>query len=336
MIQYKREILSIYVNPVVEETSETLKNVVTRVSWRWAAKELTYFADIYRDTIFTTIDPNNFIEYENLTDEVVFSWIDNVENIESIKDTLDQALNSIKTPLSIEKPIPWNRSSLYTGAEEYFIVIDDDLEKTIGPIRWQSDIMSAFIKTLGVQDFIFPNDTTMYRFELLPIDQPYVASDRVKVYRVEYDETQTIDDNFQYFGDTLVWNITSGKAVCSRVVLDHSINDVKANLNSKAYIKSMDKQNTAFDAVFKGTNVKLTCELQSRTTLLQRWSTMDNEDLISYKTNDPIWFELNKSDASVLLDIMNTHIETTLAWEKTLMDTIDSCNTINELKEIVI
>lgn len=333
MIQYKREILSIYVNPKVDET---LKNVVTRVTWRWAAKEFEYFADIYRDTVFTTIDPNNFVEYQNLTDEVVFSWIDAVENIVTIKDSLDQALNNVKTSELVEKPIPWNKSIIYTGTEEYFIVIDDDLEKTIGPTRWQSDIMSALIKTLGVQDFIFPNDTAMYRFELLPIDQPYVASDRVKVYLVEYDETPTIDDNFQYFDGTLIWDVTTGKAVCSRVVLDHPINDVKAHLNSKVYTTSIDKQNTAFDAIFKGANVKLSCEIQSRTTLLQRWLSMDNDDLILYKSNDPIWFELTKSDAYVLLSIMNTHIETTLAWEKTLMDTINSCATINDLKAIVI
>ena len=80
MVQYNREILSLYVKP--EKVG--LKNVVSRVTWRWTVRDESDYADLYYDTYFDSVDPNNYLYQDG--DTYVFM---NPENYEQIQVSAD-------------------------------------------------------------------------------------------------------------------------------------------------------------------------------------------------------------------------------------------------------
>jgi hypothetical protein len=334
MIQYHRDILSIYVKP----EKNTLNNVVTRVTWRWTVRDESDFADLYKDTFFASVNPNNFTEYQDLTDEIVFSWIDSVEDIESIKEQLDQNLIAKKTPEMVEKKIPWTRQEKYTGEEEYLLVFDDtptDANKIWGPMRWNSDRANAGLRERGVHDYEFPTDILMYQKELLPFDTPMIINDRVKLYKVEYTEQPILDDRFQYH-EGLTWVVDSGKAIGTYLVINRTVSEVKTILQTQLSNTSFEKQIGGVDIDIDGQTVKMNTDIVGRINLLQRWSMMSDIDVINHKINNDMWMELTKENAKMLLDKIHDHVSTVLNWEKTVFDQITACKTIASLKKIEI
>jgi hypothetical protein len=267
MNQYHRDILSLYVKP----EKNTLRNVVTRVTWRWTVRDESDFADLYKDTYFASVNPNNFTDYQDLTDEIVFSWIDSVENIDELKDELDQKLIAAKTPELVEKKIPWAVQSKYIGEEEYLLVFDDtptDATKIWGPMRWNSERANNGLRERGVHDYEFPTDIVMYQKELLPFDVPMIVNDRVKLYKVEYTENPMLDDRFQYH-EGLTWVVDSGKAIGTYFVIDRTVGEVKSIFQTQLSNASFEKQIGGVDIELGGKTVKMNTDIVGRINLLQ-------------------------------------------------------------------
>lgn len=335
MVQYNREILSLYVQP----KNDSLNNIVKRVTWRYRAKDEANFADVYKETYFTTTNPNNFIDYQDLTQDVVFGWIDAVDDVESVKDEVTQKLIGAKNPSMLEKKIPWDFVGKYSGNEEYLIVFDDqpnDPEKIWGPMQWNSDRANNGLKKRGVHEYEFPTDVLMYQKELLPIDVPTIVNDRVKIYRVEYTEQPTLNDLFQYH-EGLTWVVDSGKAVGTYFVLDRSLDKTKEMMQNILSNKSFQKQIGGMDLTLDGVSVRVNTDLVSRVNLSQRWMHMsDTNDVIKHKVNNELWKEMNKDQAGELLRHIHEHVSGVLNWEYDVFSQIDSATSVAELKVIEI
>ena len=334
MTEYNREILSLYVKP----EKDTLKNVVTRVTWRYRARDEAHFADVYKDTYFDSVNPNSFMNFEDLTDQIVFGWIDAVEDIDSLTQELGQRLESAKNPVMVEKKIPWTQESVYTGEEEYLIVVDDepnDPLKIWGPMRWSSERANQGLRERGVHDYEFPADVVMYQRELLPVDQPLVVTQRVKLYRVQFTEQPVLDDRFQYH-EGLTWVVESGKAVGTWFVLDRELHESKKMMQTQLSNASFQKQVSGTEIELDGETLPVNSDLVSRVTLMQRWSLMADSDQINHKINNTTWRSLTKSECAQVLNAMDLHITSVLDWEKMLFDQIDQAENVDQLKTIEI
>lgn len=334
MIEYNREILSLYVKP----ENGSLRNIVKRVTWRYRARDEAFFADIYRDTYFADVDPKNFLNYQELTDEVVFGWIDSAENMDAITDELNCKLESSKNPSMVEKKIPWNLQSKYTDDEEYLIVFDgqpNNTSKIWGPMRWNSDRANNGLRTRGIHDYEFPTDVVMYQRELLPTDQPLIPTDRVKVYRVVYTEQPVLDERFQYH-EGLTWVVNSGQAVGTYFVIDRDLNESKRMMQDQLSLVSFQKQNAGTEIALDNLDLKINTDLPARLTLMQRWLLMGDQDTINHKINESAWLNLTRTECKQILDAIDRHVSTVLDWERTLFDKIESAVTANDLKKIEI
>jgi hypothetical protein len=332
MTEYTREILSLYVKP----EKDSLRNVVTRVTWRWTVRDEANFADLYRDTYFANTDPNNFLDYNDLTDQIVFGWIDSVENINDLGSQLDEKLNQSKNPVMIEKKIPWESPSVYTGEEEYLLVFDDEpnnVEKIWGPMRWNSKRANDGLRARGVHDYEFPTDIVVYQKQLLPIDGPIAVTQGVKLYKVEFSEQPVLDDRFQYH-EGLTWVIDSGKAVGTYFVLDRSLAEVKSILQEQLSTKSFQRQVGGVEVDFNGYTVKLNTDVVARVTLIQRWQLMADTDTIKHKVNNQLWMDLTKSEVTTLLHAIHDHISSVLNWEHSIFNQIENAEGVSVLKEI--
>ena len=329
MVKYNREILSIYVAPKRED----LLNVVSRVTWRWTAIEDFTAADIYVDTVFSTIDPNNFIDYSDLTDVIVFGWIDSVENLDELKTKLHNNLVSAKdSSKPIERHIPWNTSNPYTGTEQYLIMLDGKKENIIGPFNWNSSLVNNDLKLRGVEDFEFPDNITMYRNRMLPISSSVVVSDRIRLYRVEYGELPAIDETFQR-SKGIDWDFASDLAVPKYIIEDLEIGKIKKNLIDFLSSVSATRQNADINYVYNDQNITLSTTIDVRFNLTRKWIMMSETDTVNEKISG-VWLELSKQELKNILNAIDSHMTTVSDWEKNKFDEIMAADNIEQLREI--
>lgn len=331
MVKYKREILSIYVAPKKDD----LLNVVSRVTWRWTAIEDFTAADIYVDTVFSTIDPNNFIDYSDLTDVIVFNWIDSVEDLNKLQQDLNTKLTEAKNPMMVEKSIPWSSEERYTGLEEYLLVMDDSLHipnKVLGPTKWDSNRANIFLSQNGVTNFEFPDNIMMYKNKILPVDSALIVGDRIKLYRVEDSSPPIIDKNFKYI-KKIEWDVSTGKAVSEYMIENLEIDQIKENLNNLLSRVSSAKQYDVIDYDYNDQTIALTAAMDIRFNLTQRWLLMSDTNFIDEKIGD-LWITLSKEDIKNMLDTIESHVAGILQWEKNKHDQIMSCTTVQQLEAI--
>jgi hypothetical protein len=332
-MQFNREVLSVYVKPKEND----LYNVVNRVTWRYRVRDDSFFADIYQDTHFNTVNAKKFLNFEDLSEEIIFGWIDDVEDNESIKQQLIENLNATKNPASVEKKIPWETPSKYTGDEEYLIVFDDEANnplKILGPMKWNSESANRGLKERGVHDHEFPSDIIIYQRELLPIDIPIIVTDRVKIFKVEFTEQPVLDDIFQYH-EGISWVTDSGKAVGTYFVIDRKLNDAKEEFVYRVEQKSAQEQNNGVDIVVQGKTIKSKTDLGTRVSLTQQWLMAGEDDSIKCKLNTFDWVTVSKSELKSIIDQLNAHIQSVLDLESGIVGQVNTCDTIEELKEIV-
>jgi hypothetical protein len=332
MIEYSWEIFSLYTAP----HENGLKNVVKKVNWRYQIKDNSYYADIYLVTELTSPTPDSFIVYDDLTDDVVFSWISSVEDMETLQSNLQDKLNDVKRPAIVEQKVPWNFESRYTGKEDYLIVFDDEPnkdEKIWGPMKWNSKRANDGLKARGVEDYKFVGDILMYQKGILPIDSPTVINDRVKLYKVEYTNSPELDGIFEYH-EGITWVTDSGKAVGTYFVLTRSVQEVKEILNKKLSEVSFNKLVSGTEITVQNQTIKVDTHLPSRINLLQRWELMSDDQVISCKLNDTAWFDLSKTEVGEVLFAIEDHISEVYSWEKSVFDQIKNSTTIDQLKQI--
>ena len=331
---YSYEIFKLITIP----SANGLNNIVEGVNWRYQVTDDAYYADYYLVTLLSEPDSENFIQYESLTDQQVYSWIEQNEDIDQLKIIVDQKLNEKKNPSSVEKATPWDKSELYTGDEEYLMVKNNDLdngENYFGPFKYDDKKGQRSLDWLSVTDYTFPTSIEMYQKGLLPIDSPLKINDNVNMYMVQYEDQPQLDNFYQYH-EGLKWVVRDGKAVGTYEVISRTLDEIKNLLHNQLSNKSFNDQVAGVDLTVHGASVKVNTDLVSRTTLFQRFSMMDEAASEEFKLNNGDWFTLTKNEASEVLVGINNHIKLVLASESLTANQIDLCLTIEELKQVEI
>jgi hypothetical protein len=332
MFEYSYEIYRLYTAPSKNE----LSNVVTGVNWRYQIREDSQYADTYLVTNFSDPDPDKFVQYDGLTDEVVFQWIEHVEDFNQLQTDLQDKLNKVKNPDVIEKHVPWDQTSKYTGKEEYLLVFDDeptDPLKIWGPMTWNSERANNGLKERGVEDYAFPVDIIMYQKGLLPKTNS-VVNERTKLYRVEYTDQPELNPIFQYH-EGLSWVTDSGKAVGTYFVIDRTLDDAKKEVVYRVEQKSAEQQNSGVDVVVQGKTIEARTDLGTRVSLTQQWLMAEENNSIKCKLNAFDWVTVSKSELKTIIDQLNAHIQLFLDQESGIVEQVNACGTIEELQEIV-
>lgn len=87
-------------------------NVVIRVRWRCTGSDGTH--SVTRSEFCNiTYDPNDtFIEYSNLTESEVLTWVWNTVNKVTIESNIDQMLSSMNNPPQVVLDLPWSSTQV--------------------------------------------------------------------------------------------------------------------------------------------------------------------------------------------------------------------------------
>lgn len=93
--------------PVIDE----MVDVVSVIHWRKQATETvgdkTYTADMYGTCTVALPEPESFIAFDSLTEEVVIPWLEAVLDVAAIDSALDAQIDFQKNPPVVTKTVPW-------------------------------------------------------------------------------------------------------------------------------------------------------------------------------------------------------------------------------------
>jgi hypothetical protein len=83
-------------------------NFITRVYWkRIATNENNISSSIVGYVEFNQRSSEEYLEYNNITEEDVISWLETHTNIDEINSILDTKINDIINPPVVNLPFPW-------------------------------------------------------------------------------------------------------------------------------------------------------------------------------------------------------------------------------------
>lgn len=104
MILYTWKIQELTVAP----NDSGLQDVVKSVRYSVTASEDEFSTDIELSVALNPIaDPNQFVAYVDLTEQTVLDWIQPMTDIIELEARAAMALQELRTPPIVTKPLPW-------------------------------------------------------------------------------------------------------------------------------------------------------------------------------------------------------------------------------------
>jgi hypothetical protein len=104
MITYTWNINRIYTKPLLNG----LTNVIHTIDWSYiGTDENNNRAHMQMPTLLPESSEENFIPYDNITEEMVISWLESILNVEDLQQEIINKIENIKNPPIIELPFPW-------------------------------------------------------------------------------------------------------------------------------------------------------------------------------------------------------------------------------------
>jgi hypothetical protein len=78
-----------------------LSNVIDTIHWRYQATDGEFIADVYGSVGLESPEADSFIPSEELTEDIVISWLEAKLDVEALKEGLDAQLYAIANPTHI-------------------------------------------------------------------------------------------------------------------------------------------------------------------------------------------------------------------------------------------
>ena len=85
-----------------------LQDVVKTVHWRYQATDGTFTVDRYGSEPMDNPVPENFVQFNNLTKNMVVSWLESKLNVEEMNTSFQNQINKLHNPPIVSKSVPWN------------------------------------------------------------------------------------------------------------------------------------------------------------------------------------------------------------------------------------
>ena len=88
-----------------------LEHVVKTIHWKCFGTDGTNISEVMGSVNVESPDPGSFIDFMNLAESDVISWVEAklqaLDELDSIKQTLDSMLAQIDNPPITRPPLPW-------------------------------------------------------------------------------------------------------------------------------------------------------------------------------------------------------------------------------------
>lgn len=330
MVEYSWEVLSLFTSP----SENGLNDVVKRATWRYQAKEGSYAADVYKDTFFDSPNPDDYLNFNSLSQETVINWVKQKINLQELKDEVDQKLFDTKNPSRVlEKQKPWDPNHLYSFEDTYVLFHNGNL--IAGPDMWNSNLFNYALKKVNLEES-FPDNIQVRQKKILPTDQPLVVDSETNtiLYKCtilnNQPETSIFDKN-----DYLIWNLNVWPVTGTYQIQEKPLDEVKNNLLNyvnRLFLEKIfsHKLTTQIDNF----EYQLPLSFDFTNMLLQNLSYLnDNENaIIEFSSNK--FLSLTKTQIKNILDLVVGKTNQLRAQKENFVNQINNASSVNDLKLI--
>lgn len=89
-------------------------NVVETIHWRLNGVDGDYATSVYGSQGVTYEESTDFIEYDNLTEDQLISWVKDIlgeEQVTNYENSVISQLELLKNPVMVNPPLPWGNST---------------------------------------------------------------------------------------------------------------------------------------------------------------------------------------------------------------------------------
>lgn len=195
----------------------------------------------------------------------------------------------------------------------------------VGPMKWHPSMFAGALKKLGL-DLGIPR----YAPRSLPLTLDYDT----KIYHVQMTHVQH-NPRIEYL-EGPIWDFSSGTAVANYIVRAKSLDLVRGDLKAQAAKARWQKENLMSEITVKGTKVRVSISRESRANLSLLISTAADSDIIKWKSNNGVWFDLTKAELQQVARDVNNKVQELYTEEHTINNLIANAADSQELAEIEI
>ena len=327
MIQYSTSVLSTYVKP----SDNQLSNVVIRVTWVYQAKEDFYVADLFKDTMLPSPNHEKFVNFNDLTQDVIMDWVSSIEDMKALKEQVTQMLLNSKNPNIVEKPVPWINKSPYTGEECYVIVNAGSI--VYGPEKWNSIVFNNALVPYGFSKPL-PADAIAYRQKIVPTDTPLDLGNQTKIYRIHINDEPEYDSTFYKLGK-LKWSFDTGVAVATFQIVELSVPEVQARLANTLAHKEKQLSQLPKKVSIADIDYFYFPNQEQANLIVSKIISMSETDVTNWYQNSDI-MDVNCEILKIILTDVNKEIDLIKTYKLNKTKEINNCKTIEELKKVEI
>jgi hypothetical protein len=282
-------------------------------------------------------DSNNFVPFNELTEETVLSWVKNIVSgyEHSVDGDIERQINNKKNPV-IEKETPWDYYSNLLSQHEYFMVIDGDIEdlsKVRGPMKWNSKEINKIIhEEFNIIDVEVPSDNIVYLENFMPLDnKPAEFGERVKIYKVKYSNAG-LSGVFQNTGEIL-WVMENDTVVGTYVYYDKPVDEMKNIVRDNVQMKYDRDMEKIKLLQIDDQECTLYCNNYTLTTLVAKLNTLSENDTVAWRFEN-VWKKLTKIQLQSVVDFVSNELNE-LGDELYLkLQQIDTANSKEDLQNI--
>lgn len=204
-----------------------------------------------------------------------------------------------------------------------YLLVENKQIVHLGPTFWRHRFIQSELEDHDIDYIVSPAEPNEY----------VKISDTFEIYPIESITQPAHDSTYQQLAGPF-WSFDNNVAVGTYSVVDRDLNSIKNDLKSQAAVERYKKEIAGIKMTIQGTEVSVATDRESRNIYAQKILGM-NGDSVQWKFNES-WLTLSKEELGSLLNAVDLHVQTQYDWESRIVTQIESANSAEELKAIVI
>ena len=201
-------------------------------------------------------------------------------------------------------------------------ILTENKTVLLGPISWKPRFLQSELDDLEVD------------FKISPIEGYTKINDELEIFPITSAFIPEHDTNFETLsGPYYTFTDTEASQTYTKINLD--IQSIKYNLKSIVTDYRYKIENAGTKIIIQDLEVTIDTARGNRDIFVQKFLLMNNSDTVEWRFPEG-WLTLSKAELGSVVSTGNDWIQNSFNVEKLKHDEIDACNTIEELKLIVI
>ena len=195
----------------------------------------------------------------------------------------------------------------------------------VGPKSWDRAFFMYALNRVGITYALIPRKAA----ENLPL----VIDENTKIVNVSITE-----DEFTPMIQSLrgpLWTLGDDSAVAHYEVENIPLERAQNNFKELAAIERYKKENVTIKVTVQDIELSISTARDVRDQYAKKAASLDENETAAWKFNQG-WFTLNKTEFLQIAAAIESHVQSTFDWEKSVSDLIDAAQTTEELLEIEI